>query len=415
MVRVLHTADWHLGRMLHGQRRLSESASFLQWLLALIRSESIEVLLVSGDIFDSVTPGTRVLEMYHAFLAEVWKSDCQHVVITGGNHDSPSLLESSAAILKHLDFHVVGSARENPADEILVLDDDSKKPVLIVAAVPYLRDQDIRKSTADESLEDKDRQLLEGIAGHYRAVAKSASMLNMSIAVPLPIICMGHLFVTGGQLKTETGDGVRDLYVGSIGQVTADIFPPEFDYVALGHLHIPHAVGGQDHIRYSGSPIPMGFGEAGQEKVVYMIDFIGTKPCVQSRSIPCFQSLEQIVGDWNAIQARLNELVLAKSSAWLEIIYTGNELIVDLDDRAEKAVAKSDIKILKVMNRQLLNASLDQTSLVEKLEDLSPEDVFQRRIELALKMEEISVAQQTELMEAYNEILFGLENSEADS
>ena len=121
MVRVLHTADWHLGRTLHGQKRLGESAAFLKWLQATIRDESIDVLLVSGDIFDSVAPGTRALELYHAFLANLYQSDCQHVVITGGNHDSPSVLEASAAILKHLDFHVIGSARENPADEVLVL------------------------------------------------------------------------------------------------------------------------------------------------------------------------------------------------------------------------------------------------------------------------------------------------------
>lgn len=411
MVRVLHTADWHLGRTLHGQKRLGESAAFLKWLQATIRDESIDVLLVSGDIFDSVAPGTRALELYHAFLANLYQSDCQHVVITGGNHDSPSVLEASAAILKHLDFHVIGSARENPADEVLVLDDANKKPVLIVAAVPYLRDQDIRTSMVNESLEDKDKQLVDGIAEHYRIVAEAACKRNAQYETSLPVIGMGHLFVTGGQLKSETGDGVRDLYVGSLGQVTIDIFPKAFDYVALGHLHIPHSVGSHDHIRYSGSPIPMGFGEASQQKLVHVIDFDGKQPQVRSLLIPCFQELQQISGDWEAIESRLLELILSKSMAWLEVIYTGKVLIANLDDRVSKIVANENLKVLKIMNRPYLDATLDRSELVEKLEDLRPEDVFQRQMEL----KEIPVTQQQVLVPLFREMLFELENAEADA
>ncbi len=412
MVRVLHTADWHLGRSLHGHRRLRESKAFLEWLFALIRDESIDVVLISGDIFDSVAPGTRALELYHHFLADLFKnSDCQHVVITAGNHDSPSVLESSASVLKHLDIHVIGSVRENPSDEILILDDALGQPAMIVAAVPYLRDQDIRLSDADESLADKDRQLVEGISRHYRAVAEAAEQIQQTMANPLPIVGMGHLFVTGGQLQVEMGDGVRDLYVGSLGQVTVDIFPKVFDYVALGHLHIPHAVANQTHIRYSGSPIPMGFGEAGQEKLVYIIEFDRQQPNITSRTIPCFQELEQVVGDWDAIHRRLLDLVAAGSNAWLEVVYVGDELIPDLDDRTGKLIASSQVEILKVTNRQLVNASLDQLNPAEKLEDLTPEEVFQRQMDL----KEISVTQQSELMNAYREILFGLENEEADA
>jgi exonuclease SbcD len=414
MVKILHTADWHLGRSLHGHRRLRESQAFLDWLFNLIRSESIDILLVSGDIFDSVAPGTRALELYHQFLARLFKeTDCQHVVVTAGNHDSPSVLESSAAVLKHLDIHVIGSARENPSEEVLVLDDASGNPALIVAAVPYLRDQDVRLSGAGESLVDKDQRLREGIMKHYREVAESAEEANAALGSSLPIVAMGHLFVTGGQLQMETGDGVRDLYVGTLGQVGVDIFPKAFDYVALGHLHVPHIVGSHPHVRYSGSPIPMGFGEAGQAKTVYVIDFPekDRQPKILSQTIPCFQVLEQVVGDWNHIQERLNALQDAGSTAWLEVVYIGAELIPDLDDRVGKLVSGSQLEILKVMNRQSIEISLGQSSLTEKLEDLTPEDVFQRQMDV----KEIPASQQVELMNAYREILFAIENTEADA
>jgi DNA repair protein SbcD/Mre11 len=414
MVKVLHTADWHLGRSLHGHRRLHESKAFLDWLFALIRDESIDILLVSGDVFDSVTPGTRALEIYHQFLARLFKeSECQHAVVTGGNHDSPSVLEFSAAVLKHLDIHVIGSARENVSEELLVLDDASHQPSLIVAAVPYLRDQDIRLSEVNESLADKDQRLFAGIQKHYREIAEAAESINQKLERRLPVIAMGHLFVTGGQLHVETGDGVRDLYVGTLGQVGFDIFPETFDYVALGHLHIPHAVGGTSHIRYSGSPIPMGFGEAGQTKLVNIVEFSTEHrtPTISSREIPCFQELEQIVGDWTVIEDRLRALVAENSGIWLEVSFVGDELIPDLADRVEKLVAGSQVEVLKVMNRQLLNQSLGQTPLAEKLDDLTPEDVFQRQ----MIIKEIPSSQQQELLEAYQEILFHIENVEAEA
>ncbi len=414
MVRVLHTADWHLGRSLHGHRRLRESKAFLDWLFALVRDESIDILLVSGDIFDSVAPGTRALELYHQFLARLFKeSECQHAVVTAGNHDSPSVLEFSAAVLKHLDIHVIGSARENIADELLVLDNALQQPSLVVAAVPYLRDQDIRISETGESITDKDQRLFAGIQTHYRHVAEAAEKINQSFERRLPVIAMGHLFVTGGQLNIETGDGVRDLYVGTLGQVSIDIFPDTFDYVALGHLHIPHAVGGKSHIRYSGSPIPMGFGEAGQTKVVNIVEFSAENwtPTIFVRDIPCFQKLEQVVGDWMAIQDRLLAIVAEESDAWLEVSFVGDELIPDLADRVDKLVAGSQVEVLKVMNRQLQNQSLGQSPSAESLDDLTPEDVFQRQ----MNVKEIPPSQQVELLEAYREILFYLENAEAEA
>ncbi|MDD3195862.1 MAG: exonuclease subunit SbcD, partial [Paludibacter sp.] len=106
-MRILHTSDWHLGRMLYGQRRTDEFEAFLHWLTGFIKEQSIDVLLVAGDVFDTTTPGNRVQEMYSQFLSRVKTTNCRHVVVIAGNHDSPTLLNAPANLLKSLNIHVV--------------------------------------------------------------------------------------------------------------------------------------------------------------------------------------------------------------------------------------------------------------------------------------------------------------------
>ncbi len=272
---LLHTSDWHLGRRLYGQMRYEEFEAFLAWLEATIRRYQVDVLIVAGDIFDTMTPSNRAQALYYAFLGHVSKSCCQHIVIVAGNHDSPTFLDAPSHVLKFLNVHVVGTACDNLADEVLVLDDTAGNPFCIITAVPYLRDRDVRSSRAGESAEDKDANVIGGIKAHYDAVADIAQaaqrQLQARVTRHIPIIATGHLFTTNAQ--TTADDGVRSLYVGNLGNVSADMFADCFDYVALGHLHVPQKVGGREYIRYSGSPIAMGFGEARQQKQVLLVQF----------------------------------------------------------------------------------------------------------------------------------------------
>lgn len=277
---VLHTSDWHLGRRLYGRMRYDEFAAFLGWLETAISEQHVDVLIVAGDIFDTMTPSNRAQALYYEFLGRVSRSCCQHIVIVAGNHDSPTFLDAPSHVLKFLNVHVIGTACEDLNDEVLVLDDTDGAPHCIIAAVPYLRDRDVRSSSAGESMDSKDANVIKGIRAHYDNVASIAkakqSQLIKSHQRHIPIIATGHLFAAGG--TTTEDDGVRELYVGSLGKVSADMFDDGFDYVALGHLHVPQRVGGRETIRYSGSPIAMGFGEARQQKQVLIIKFAHEAP-----------------------------------------------------------------------------------------------------------------------------------------
>ncbi|MYN11572.1 exonuclease subunit SbcD [Pusillimonas sp. TS35] len=403
-MKILHTSDWHLGRALYGRRRYEEFEAFLEWLVGCIEREQIDVLLVAGDVFDTSTPSNRAQALYYRFLCRIARSSCRHVVVIAGNHDSPSFLDAPRELLKALDVHVVGSAAQDPADEVIVLDDAQGGPALIVCAVPYLRDRDIRAAEAGESMEDKERKLTEGIRDHYAAVAASAQARREVLGQALPIVGMGHLFTAGGQ--TIDGDGVRELYVGTLAHVSGGMFPDCFDYLALGHLHVPQRVGGADTRRYCGSPIPMGFGEAGQQKRVCVVELEGrldqgVNVAVREIDVPVFQELVRITGDWEGIAARLAALKAAQSHAWVEVFYEGSAVLGDLRDRLDALVAGSAIEILRVRNNRVAALALAQADSAETLDDLNPEEVFQR----CLAAHDVPPAQRDALLDSYRAVL----------
>ncbi len=401
-IRLLHTSDWHIGRALYGRKRNEEFETFLTWLAETIQKNAIDALLVAGDVFDTSVPSNRVQELYYRFLCRMAASSCRHVVVVAGNHDSPSFLNAPKELLKALDVHVVGSASEDPEDEVLVLCNEQDAPELIVCAVPYLRDRDIRVAEAGESVEDKERKLIDGIRNHYATVAALAEQKRKELGADIPIVAMGHLFAAGGQ--TVDGDGVRELYVGSLAHVTAGIFPACFNYLALGHLHVPQKVNGSETIRYSGSPLPMGFGEAKQQKSVCQVEFHSTVASVQLIDVPLFQKLEPVKGDWDAISSRIFELSATGSQSWLEVIYEGDEVIGDLRERLEAAISGTQMEILRVKNNRIIDRVLGQIHEEETLDDLNVNDVFER----CLAVHEVSEDQRPELLRAYQETLSSL-------
>ena len=135
MIKILHTSDWHIGRRLKNRDRLEEFKKFFDWLEELIINENIDVLLVSGDIFDSTTPSAQAQDIYYSFISKIVKSNCKHTIIISGNHDSPALIDAPSELLKLLKIHVIGNASENPSDEVIKLYD--KNGNLEISILPY--------------------------------------------------------------------------------------------------------------------------------------------------------------------------------------------------------------------------------------------------------------------------------------
>jgi exonuclease SbcD len=406
-MKILHTSDWHIGRALYGRKRYEEFERFLDWLLGCIKAEGIEALLVAGDVFDNGTPSNRALELYYRFLCRCADAGCRHVVVTAGNHDSPSLLNAPRDVLRYLNVHVVGCMAESAEDELVVVHGADGKPALIICAVPYLRDRDIRRAEAGETFEDKGRKLVEGIRDHYQKVGDAAAAKGAELGGTIPIIAMGHLFAAGGQ--TIEGDGVRELYVGSLGHVGSEVFPECIDYLALGHLHTAQKVAGSDCRRYSGSPIPMSFGEAGQRKVVVAVDLDAADVAVEEIAVPCFQKLATVRGDWSQIEERITGMKKESASAWLEVIYEGEEILGDLQERLRELIDGTPLEILRTRNMRLLERTLSRMETEETLDDLDENEVFTR----CLVAHEVSPEQQRELVSTFREAITALHEDEA--
>lgn len=399
MMKLLHTSDWHLGRSLYGRTRYDEHSSFLDWLVDVIEKNYIDVLLVAGDIFDTSTPSNKAQELYYRFLCKLAAGGCRHVVIVAGNHDSPSFLSAPKELLLALNIHVVAAVTDAVSDEIIVLDDNQGNPQAIVCAVPYLRDRDIRIVIAGESVDDKRAKLVSGIRDHYAAVCNIAEQKQQELG-GVPIIATGHLFTNGGQ--TIDGDGVRELYIGSLAHIGKETFPSCIDYLGLGHLHVPQTVGGATHFRYSGSPIPCGFGEANQEKQVVLVEFVNSEINIEELVVPCFQPLVRITGSIEDIQNKIVELKGENSTAWLEVEYTDSEILGgNLRGMVDDAVVGSLMEVRRVRNRQIVDQVMRKTSVEETLDDLNVHDVFQRCLESFNVLD----AEQVEMVQVYQEIV----------
>jgi exonuclease SbcD len=407
-MKILHTSDWHIGRTLYGRKRYEEFELFLNWLARLLEVHQVEALLVAGDVFDNSTPSNRAQQLYYQFLSRIaHSSTCRHVVVIAGNHDSPTFLNAPKDLLRFLHVHVVGIATEPLADEVLLLRDSDGVEELIVCAVPYLRDRDIRTAEPGESLQDKERKLLAGICTHYNHVCQLAEQQRAALNRPIPIIAMGHLFTAGGH--TVEGDGVRELYVGSLAHVASNLFPGSIDYLALGHLHVPQQVGGRGTMRYAGSPIAMGFGEAQQQKSVCLVDFAAPVPQVDLIAVPTFQKLERICGSWNVISTRLAELKSMGAQVWLEIDYQDDHVQGNLRERLDEVIAGSAIEILRIKNNRVLAKVLNRVHTQETLEDLDVNDVFTR----CLDAHEVTPEQRSALFSAYQETISALYQEDA--
>ena len=286
-MRILHTADWHIGQRLYERPRLDEHREFLDWLLETIKCEKVELLLVSGDIFHTSLPSTGAQSLYYEFLYRFYDETKAYAVITAGNHDSPRYLEAPKELLEMVRVYVVGRAA-NPDDCVLKFPPDD--PKVCVAAVPYLSESELSHISFETEIDRAER---------YRERMKALYQQCVdAMPAKLPKILMGHLFVQNGK---ESGSE-RNIQIGGATAIRIDDFPCGVDYVALGHLHRPQSINGASYpVRYSGSPLPLRFNEAAYRKTVCLLEVsgAGNSPLVEEVEIPVFKALCTVEGDLN--------------------------------------------------------------------------------------------------------------------
>ncbi|WP_337262852.1 MULTISPECIES: exonuclease subunit SbcD [unclassified Serratia (in: enterobacteria)] len=384
-MRLIHTSDWHLGQYFFTKSRAAEHQAFLRWLIEQVEQQQVDALIVAGDLFDTGSPPSYARELYNRFVVELQHTGCQ-LVILGGNHDSVATLNESRELLSCLNTTVIANAQTAIEQQILVLQQRDGQPGAVLCAIPFLRPRDLLTSRAGESGTQKQHALQEAIAEHYQHLYQAACARRAALGLKLPIVATGHLTTVG----VTTSDSVRDIYIGTLDAFPAQAFPPA-DYIALGHIHRAQNVAKSDHIRYSGSPIPLSFDELGKAKSVLMVDFAdGALQQVNALEVPTFQPMQLIKGDISQIEQQLRQFAdySGELPVWLDIEVATQDYLSDIQRRIQQLTDALPVEVLllrrsKEQRRQAI-AQQDR----ETLNELSVSDVFERRLALESEMTE---------------------------
>lgn len=372
-MKILHTSDWHLGQKLLYNDREAEHRLALNWLLETIQQQEVSGLLVAGDIFDIANPPNYARRLYYNFLTKLLKTHCKHIVITGGNHDSPSMLDAPKELLAALNVQVIGAATAEIGDELIEWRDEAGELQAVIAAVPFLRDSDLRYSIAGESGYDRVERVRAGILQHYQKLGEAVEKYT-----EVPKIATGHLYVK----NAYASDKQDNIYIGDKENIEADQFPTVFDYVALGHIHRAQAVGTRDRIRYSGSLIPLSFSETKDDKSVYILDFQGNKLAnIETIAVPTFRRLKTIEGTLREVEEalqRFDSKGARELTPWVEVIVHTDKIIPQLNMHLQEFTKDMNLELLKIrLNRQHL--AMDEQTEVTDLISLEEVDVFRKK------------------------------------
>ncbi|GAB3328290.1 exonuclease SbcCD subunit D C-terminal domain-containing protein [Larkinella ripae] len=397
-MKILHTADWHLGKRLYKHDLRDDHVRFLDWLSETMENRAIDVLIISGDVFDTTNPNDGSMQLYYQFLTRMLPLE-RRIIITGGNHDSPSKLNAPRELLRHLNMHVVGCTTGDCTDEIIRLTHGSAD--LMVAAVPYLRDSDLRQSISGQTYEDRVEAVRMGIRNHYERIIDHCHTAYRDV----PVLAMGHLYVNGA---TVSPDSEREIHaVGGQAAFSSEHFPAGFDYVALGHIHVPQIIGAVETVRYCGSPLPLSFGERdNRHQVLELTVENGKITTVESVPVPRFRSLRQVAGPLDFVRDLLEKLEETDDLTTLVEVLVEEEseslVIRQHFEKLQRDYASAPFQIAKtrLTFRNKLKG-LDALYVADtNLQDLSYLDVFNRRLDAS----QVDGDERTALLEAYKEL-----------
>ncbi len=381
-MKILHTADWHIGQLFHEYDRSAEHRQFLDWLVLTIKTEQIDILLVSGDVFDISNPSATSVKMFYTFLnrASAARPGLQ-IVITAGNHDSASRLESPKPLLESSNIHIVGTVEKDKEGKInyeklvIPLYDAAGNIKSWCLAVPFLRMGDYPVIT------DCENPYAAGVSTLYQEAFDYAQQKKQDGQT---VIAMGHLHTHHAEITDL--DKTERLIMGGVECIPAAVFHPDIRYVALGHIHKAQRIGGKEHIRYSGSPLPMSFSELNYKHQVIVFELDEEISQLKSIEIPLFIPLQRIPPaplPLHEVIALLEELPSAQdnpeAAPYLEV-----KVLVDgpepaLRHKIETAVAGKHVKLTTIYPIYPASAKeIPELITQEQLNELQPPDIFEK-------------------------------------
>lgn len=396
-MKVLHTADWHIGQLFYEYDRTYEHEQFLIWLTEVLCREKIDLLLISGDVFDIANPSAQSIRLFYNFLNKATaKCPDLQVIIIAGNHDSASRLEAPRPLLESSRIHIIGTIEKDHLGEIqyqkvtIPVLDQSGDTAGWCLAVPYLRAGDYPSVDKANKEELKNNTYAAGVAAFYHQAHQQVAGSRKEGQF---IIALGHLHAA--QAEITDMDSAERAIMGGIECISADAFHPDLCYVALGHIHKAQRIGGKEHIRYAGSPIPLSFSELQYKHQVICFELDGTgirdlRPIEVPVQVPLIRvpqkhaalpevlaALEALPDDSKQPQAPHED----NYPPFLEIRILLDEPRPGLRYTIEKALEGKSIRLAKIDVRypsKKGDGLSGENPIVEDLGELTPVDVFNR-------------------------------------
>ena len=351
-LKIIHTADWHLGQTFFGYDRDEEHEAFLSWLIDILTLRQTDVLLIAGDVFDVANPSAAAQRRFFRFLREANRQ--LQIVIIAGNHDSAARLEAPIPLLEELNTSIVGVV---PRTDLCKIDFDSLliplynkegKREAICLAVPYLRQGDYPASK-----EGKDTYV-EGVTRMYRQLYDYADSQRQPGEA---LFAMGHLHATGAELSED--DRSERTIMGGLESISVEAFNEDLAYTALGHIHKAQRVGGRESVRYAGSPLPMSFSEQHyHHQVVAFTLENGCLSDLEAVPIPLRTALHRIPAEPASpaeVLLSLSNLPLAEEGAdrslwpYLEVQVLLTEPDPGFRHRVEEALADKAVRLTSII------------------------------------------------------------------
>ncbi|SDN69685.1 Exodeoxyribonuclease I subunit D [Halomonas shengliensis] len=388
-MKLIHTADWHLGQTFHGQERHAEHRAFLAWLLDTLVASQADALLVAGDIFDVVNPSLAAQELLYDFIVGAHERlPSLDIVLIAGNHDSGNRIELPAPLMRRLRTHALGRVRwlddgTLDAERLLVpLTDATGETRAWCLALPFLRPAEVTGAALARHDDDDgpDAAPNDYVAGITRVHRQLIAAAEARREPGQALVAMSHAHLHGAAVSEASE---RPIVIGGEESISAALFPPAIAYVALGHLHRPQQVG-EARIRYSGSPLPLDFSEAGYPHQVVAVRLEGEALAV-TETIPVPRPVAMHRIGPAPLETALAEVAALDDDPalpreqwpWLELQVALEAPMPDLRARVEAALEGRALRLLRLARRLPEVAGGANPARVD-LESLGPRKLFAR-------------------------------------
>lgn len=391
MIRILHTADWHLGQTFFGYDRTQEHEHFLDWLAGVLTKNKIDVLIVAGDVFDVSNPSAASQRMFYRFIHRVTTENPRlQLVVVAGNHDSAARLESPLPLLREMRTEIKGIVRKQNGkidyEHLLVeLKNAAGEVEALCLAVPFLRQGDY------PVVETEGNPYAEGVKELYARLLKYALKKRTDGQA---LVAVGHLLATGSEIAEK--DHSERIIIGGLESVSPESFPEQIVYTALGHIHKAQRVSGRENIRYAGSPLPMSFAEKhyhhGVVKVTLdegwavEIEKLEYTPLVRLLSIP---ATEAAAPDEVLDELRGLELPEDEPMPYLEVKVKLSEPEPMLRQQVEEILEGKPVRLARIVSfyRQAAEGSVEEEVLTAGLQEMNPLQIVKATFENSYQTE----------------------------